>query len=453
MEEAFSLREDGVERHGRFLWQDTSVTFIPDTPLRANRDYEINVDVEARTENGLSLDARFEGRFSSRLSDQRPALVAADPADGAAISDLWHPIRLSFSTPVGLLSCINEVSISPAVKGLWHLEDGGKTALWTPAEPWKRAGQYKLTVSPFFESAHGRTTGRAFTTRWTAGSAGKTPPRLLSAAAFHDGNAVWELRPDEAAAASSAAPAPLIENTHWEAAYQLRLSWDREIALASLASSFSVEPPLKFTIDPAWGSADTAVIRFEESPEWDARYLFKLGGALSSAEGTQSGRAALFRLRANGPYSQPPQLAGIRIPVNPAAPPPSRQYETFTKENLYAYITLRRENFPFEQEVETWFELYFETAPGAEVDLFSLRERLRVEATNNALAFSQKALVKSGFTEAAGAAAFAGKTRVEVRGTLRNTAASGVVAFRIGEGLRDSYGNRNPAVQKLQLLD
>jgi hypothetical protein len=451
VEQAFTLREDGVERHGRFLWQDSSMTFLPDIPLRVNRDYEINVDAQARTENGLSLDARFEGIFSTRQGGKRPALIASEPQDGELIRDLWLPLRLSFSAPVDILSCVNEISISPAVKGLWRVEAGGKSALWLPAEPWKRGERYKLTVSPFFESALGETAGKEAVLRWTAGSAGKTPPRLLCAAAFHEGKELFELQP--CAAASSSPAVPLIENTRWEHAYQLRLRWDKEIALSSLSRGFSVEPPLKFTIEPAWGDADTAVIRFEERAQWDARYLFKLDGAIGDAQGNQSGALTLFRIRANGPSSRPPELAGIRLPVNPAASPGSRQYETFTKEDLYAYMTLRREDFPFEQEVETWFELYFDTADGAEIDLFSLRERLRIDATNNALHFSQKTIVASGFTEAAGAPQFAGKTRVEVRGTLRNGAPSGVITFRIGEGLQDSYANSNPAAMKLALLD
>jgi hypothetical protein len=102
--------------------------------------------------------------------------------------------------------------------------------------------------------------------------------------------------------------------------------------------------------------------------------------------------------------------------------------------------------------VETWVELYFDMAPGAAVNLFSLMDLFRIEATNGALKFVPRSVWASGFTWAAPHAPWAGYTRVELKGVLINYPASGLVRFIVEKGLEDSRGNQSAGAFELPLV-
>jgi hypothetical protein len=98
-----------------------------------------------------------------------------------------------------------------------------------------------------------------------------------------------------------------------------------------------------------------------------------------------------------------------------------------------------------------FFELYFDVAEDADIDLFSLRDLFKIETTNNAISFSARAVVADGFTRNVVPDQFVGKERVEVRGLLTNSIHSGLVAFSIGKGLEDTKKNKNQNEMKIQL--
>ena len=45
-------------------------------------------------------------------------------------------VRLVFTVPVALNSCTNNISFKPSISGSWHLEEGGKAAVFSPLELW-----------------------------------------------------------------------------------------------------------------------------------------------------------------------------------------------------------------------------------------------------------------------------------------------------------------------------
>jgi hypothetical protein len=124
----------------------------------------------------------------------------------------------------------------------------------------------------------------------------------------------------------------------------------------------------------------------------------------------------------------------------------------FSTEDIFADLPIKAEEYPFSEKKETWIELYFETAEETEIDLFSIMDLFRVEATNQALVFSARSIVDRDFTWTDPEPRWKDLGRLEVRGYLTNSINSGVVSFRIPAGLRDKRGNRSAVDFRISLL-
>jgi hypothetical protein len=108
--------------------------------------------------------------------------------------------------------------------------------------------------------------------------------------------------------------------------------------------------------------------------------------------------------------------------------------------------------YTFDTAIFTWIELYFDAAPGAKVDLFSIMDLFSVRATNTALSFSSLAVKDSGFSWINPHSEWSAYTRVEIQGRLTNYGPLGVVTIQVGGGLLDTFGNRNDNTMQLILL-
>jgi hypothetical protein len=108
--------------------------------------------------------------------------------------------------------------------------------------------------------------------------------------------------------------------------------------------------------------------------------------------------------------------------------------------------------YPFDLGVESWVELYFDTAPGAEPNLLSVMDLFRISATNNALSFSPRSVRDRDFSWSECEPDWGSLYRLEVRGVMTNRPAMGVVTVEIGAGLTDTLGNRNDRAFRLLLL-
>jgi hypothetical protein len=130
---------------------------------------------------------------------------------------------------------------------------------------------------------------------------------------------------------------------------------------------------------------------------------------------------------------------GIRIPLEPGEA--DEKPKVYSRLDLLEALPLSETFFPFDTAVPVWIELYFETAPGASPDLFSLMDRFTISATNNALSFSPREFLDGAFTMPEAAEGWESMTRVELRGRLTNQPYMGMVSFETGQGLEDSLGN------------
>jgi len=202
------------------------------------------------------------------------------------------------------------------------------------------------------------------------------------------------------------------------------------------------------------GFSDAIVFGFDGSYEWNKEYFLHLNSGIADKNGNESEEEILFRIRTDGPYSKPPELIGLRLPMIPGE-------SDINDQNLMIYsvndlindlpIEYGDKKYPYEQQIPAWIELYFDTAPETSVDPFSLMNLFQVDATNSALSFIPLKIQCGDFSCPDPVDGWEDYNRIQINGCFTNTVNSGVVSFRIREGLKDLRGNKSGRSFRLDL--
>jgi hypothetical protein len=448
-EHAFSLSEDGLRITGTLYWEGRRLVFNPAAPLEADRNYLITVLSDASDVRGVSLEKKFEAPFSTRPEGARPKLVSLYPPDEGILELGRGRLELSFSEPIDLSSCVNSLSLSPSMNGAWHLENGERTAVFTPAEPWAAGTRYRLSLSSLFSGKTGLTMGEDFFSHFTVGF-DDVPPVLTGAYRLDPGGEGEEIFPEILGTAG--------ENTGWEGDSRFRLDFSEPVNTDSLKKSLGVEPGPSLVLETPPGFTDSAVFRFSERPPYGSRLLIRLNAGVRDAGENESTETHVFRIYTDGALSGPPSLAGIRLPVSSWKLKDSgEEGMCFSMDEPFAVLpvtelTDEADAVDYGIGRPSWIELYFDLAEDAGPDPFSVRELFRVEATNNALSFSPHRVITEDFSLPDPPPEWAAYKRLEIRGELTDTTNSGIVSFIIGPGLVDTRGNRSERAFRLPLL-
>jgi hypothetical protein len=445
VERAFTLEADGSAVRGTFAWDGVTVSFAPYSPFSAQADFVLTLSEDAHDEDGVSMDAAFEGRFSTRASGDRPSVSSTLPADCGTLPSATSAVEIRFSTPVDAAACGAAVSFSPSRIGSWTVDAAGTTARFAPAESWPLDAETTVTVSADLVDREGRKAGAEHRFSFRVGTEAGEPHLIEAAAIDAQGVVALVLSADEEADAA------VTENPRWEGPWRLRLRFSEAVELASLDSHLTADGGPTLTRETALDRSDAAVYRFTERPEWGTRFAFRISAGVSDGAGNASSSASLFRITADGLRSRPPRLVGLRLPLAPEAA--DRELTAYAADYPYADFDIEAAHYPLDAATSTEIELYFELAGGASLDRNSIMEKFRVEATNDALSFSAMNVVTSGFVTAAPHAAWASYARCQVSGTLTNRTAGGVVTFSVAAGLMDSEGNVTGAAAALPLVE
>ena len=451
-EQAFSLNENNRSLKGDFSWEGRWLVFTPASPLEEGRDYHVTLGIDAQDTNGISLEQKFEASFTTRLPGGRLKITGTVPDHEGILYGGRTEFRLSFTEPVHLQSCIDYISFIPSTSGSWRLEDEGKTACFTPREPWLGGDLYGVKIDSSFPCVSGSTLGTEFQSAFTIGE-DRENPVLLKVLAILPGEDEEEI-PLENSGLS-----PRAEYSSWEKNTLLCLEFSEPVDLVTLRYLLSCEPSRAlvslFPQDPPSQTSSRAVFRFAEDPPWGSSFLFRLVPGVKDSAGNEGTEEYSFRIKTSGPLSKPPALIGIRLPLAPGntETPELRSYE-YMAEDTFDFLPIKggEEQYPYTTGIPSWVELYFDTAPETEIDLFSLMDHFRVEATNQALVFSPRSVEDSCFTISRGVEEWDAYKRVEIQGFLTNTINSGVVTFRIRPGLRDTRGNTSSVDFRISLL-
>ena len=454
VERSLSCTEDGLPLSGTFVWEGRRLSFFPAGGIRANRDYRINLSTDAQDTEGLSLDTAFEGTFSTRPDMERLVLTGSSPADGgslvnsggAAPGPCFEAFVLNFSRAVGPEHLYQYVSFSPSIRGLWQVSSDASdltTAHFTPSEAWQNGRSYICTISADLPDKYDRPMGRTYSIHFTVGD-DREPPVLVSIQALDaGGNAVQDLAfSDFEGETGPSAPVPL--NEHFEISYGLTLEFSEPVDPATVKNRLFFQPALGFTLSPPYPESASFTVRFTDKPVYGTTYTLSLARAVADGTGNTSTRQVLCSFLVNGEGSKPPRFAGIRLPLAPGAAAGSEDPVAFGMDSAYGNLAIQAgsDQYPYEIPTNTWIELYFEAAPGAGIDLFSLMNSLNISATNSCLSFSPRKVIDSGFTWTDPEPGWEGLVRVEVQGLLTNRTDAGILTVSLSADLADTLGNR-----------
>ena len=456
-EQAFSLTEDRKAVKGIFFWEGRRLVFVPAAPVEPGRDYFITLGTGAQDSRGISLEKKFEASFTTRLPGRMPKVIGVEPGYGDIISESRGIFSIMFSEPVLLNSCLDCISFSPSASGSWRLANDNKTASFTPADPWKTGITYQARVDGGFSGASGYTLGSDYITVFSTGT-DREKPVLLKAHAVTPGNGPRGSFKDEDSIEEINIGKPGTDlpagYEAWESFTRLELIFSKPMDLSLIKNFLITEPSVPLLLCSSPEIRDRAVFCFSEYPAWGSSFLFRLLPGVKDYAGNETAEEYCFTISCEGPYSKPPALAGIRIPLSPCPDgvPDLAELLSFSVNETFSDLPIDKENFDYNVKTPWWIELYFDTARDTNIDIFSVMDLFRLESTNNALVFSPQSIITENFTRPDPRAGWEHYYRVEIRGVLTNTVQSGIVTFRIPAGLKDKQGNRSSEDFRISLL-
>ena len=451
IERYFSLLEGGNKVRGLFQWEGitegttegTTMKFIPLSPLEKNGDYTLVLQADAHDTRGLSLDRKFEGRFSTRPHDTRTRLLDIFPEMNAVVEDSRTQIRLRFSSEILPGSLNDNVSFSPAMNGVWDYENS--VGVFTPIEPWNQGKRYEIHISSSLQAGNGMTLGRDHSSIFSVGT-DTQKPYLTGLWRIGDSGQEEELKEEVFNV--------FYENAGWEKSDQFRLVFSEPVDTLSVKNSIDLNGVSSLMVKTAPGFAQEIIFGLEKAPVFDSRFSLTIKSGVKDRYGNESEDRHSFRILANGAYSMPPVLIGIRLPLSPGNAV-DRELASYGVDTLFGDLPVMDGSgrYPYNQETETWIECYFDTAPDTPIDNFSLMELFSVNTSNNVLSFSPRRVSASVFSTPLPRQGWEMYQRIEVQGKLVNRANSGIVYIDIAAGLRDSGGNRNEKPMRISLLN
>ena len=444
-ERSFSLSENGQNLSGHFSWKGNRMVFAPAAPLAANKDYLITLKTDAMDTKGLNIERQFEAVFTTRNEEGRPSLISAIPADDGIMTEERGRVELLFSSPMNR-SSLQHLSFSPSISGVWALELNNSLAVFTPQENWSNGRSYRLTIGSAAAGENEMEMGFEQTLHFSAGI-DLAAPELLSAFALDNcGNTIRALIPDDGSIA---------ENSEWEKDYKIGLQFSKPVDSVSVTSAFNCEPSLGVVSEMQPGYCDFLVYRFSDAPVFDSLYTVSLGKTVRDRAGNTMKDKIVWRIRADGKKSKPPVLKGLRIPKDPAS---FSELLVYSAGDLFADFPIEGGYYSYDTGINTWMELYFETAFDAAndvislIDVLSLMEKFKFSATNGALSFSPRSVIVSDFSAADPVPLWENCYRMEIRGVMTNHPYTGMVTIEIGAGLTDNFGNKSAEAQRFLLL-
>ncbi|MDR2552491.1 MAG: Ig-like domain-containing protein [Treponema sp.] len=436
-EQAFSLSENARVVPGHFLWKGKRMVFSPAAPLEADRDYLIVLKTGAQDTKGLSLERQFEAAFSTRKEKLRPLLTGTFPGEGGVLAGERERVELLFSRSLDR-SSLRHLTFSPAVQGVWSLEEEGRRAVFTPAENWITGREYRLTAGTALADFSGVETGREYVLHFSAGLDRRRPELLSACALDAAGTAVLTLIPGEG------------ENSRWERNYRLALAFSEPVDVSSAAAALNCEPALGIVLETPPGYAETVVFRFSDPPPSGGSLVIILGKDVRDRAGNTLEERISWRIKADGTASKPPVLRGMRFPRVPGTADPE-DLERYTSGEIFRTLFLAENHYVFDRQIPARMELYFETAPGASINVISLMNLFSVSATNGAVILSPREMGLAPFTFSP-VPGWEDLCRVEIAVLVTNRPASGLVTFEVRPGLEDSLGNKSEEHFRILLL-
>jgi hypothetical protein len=447
VEGAFSLTKDGGAVNGKFAWDGDTLYFAPAEAMERNHSYVIELSTNAEDDAGVSLDEEFHFAFSTKAEEDRPIIVSLTPADGSTLEDRYAKIVMTFSESVDRESLYSAFSLSPSVKGRFDWSSDEKACSFVPLEPFAWQTEYSISIQNILADLSGNTIVKAHKGRFTIGT-DKVAPTVLRVV-----NAIGGIEGDAAITPSYASAAASAFTGGWESTWGLVIAFSESVERDGLESRIRIEPAWTYTVEDAAALGTTFVLKPQERLSRDTLYSLTIAKGIKDAQGNASPDESVFKFMVDGTATASPKVTRLRFRSNPEAPVAAALYDDKPCDHSadYSSLSIAVPSFGVGSAIETYADVYFSLATGASIDLFSLMDEFAIEATNSCAGFSIKKIQTIAFADPQPLAVL-GSSPVRVIMDITNTSASGIVTFKVGDGLVDSADNPIASAFRLPLL-
>jgi hypothetical protein len=272
-------------------------------------------------------------------------------------------------------------------------------------------------------------------------------PYLLSAQRLTKNGLTYELTADRGFFGAVESP---VENNKWEKDDRLSLVFSKPVDGLSVKNSLSAEGAPALVLETLPCYASDFVFRFENIPAHESRFTFRIKPGIKDSSGNEIKDEYIYRIFADGKYSSPPKLTGIRMPMSFGSDDP--QFFHAAADALLEKMPINNNYYPSGENIQTWIELYFKTAEGAVIDKFSLMELFRIETSNNVITFSPRFVKNANFSVLHPQPGWENYQRLEITGIMINSVNFGLINFLVGAGLKDSLNNKNEKPQQVLVI-
>jgi hypothetical protein len=442
-EAAFTLKEGSAVQAGSFSWKGNRMTFLPLQGISEGKDYEMTVSETVENDLGVSLEADFHFRFSTKSEKVRPWVSSFSPPNAAIIDDLYQPLVIVFSEKMDPPSVYRAFSVSPQTPGSFIWSADGAQCTFTPLQPYAWQTEYVVTIQREACDIDGNSLPDDFTSRFRVGS-DTAPPAVSSVRNTVEGTAGSVLL----TADDPGDPAVTITDS-WECGWGIEVLFSEPVLRESIESYLLFSPGWRYSIDCPSLASDRFNLQPEERLAYDTVYTLTVRQGVTDEQGNKTPADAFYRFRSNGSASAPPAVARLRFRLNPADPPAAAEYAEYGPND--AFLSLDLTEFPAGSTVATYLDLYLSLAQGAGFNLMSLMDAFSVSATNGCATFIIPAMQVTGFADPQ-PEPIAGATVVRIELGVTNGTTSGVVTLKLSADLIDSSGNPIASAWQLPLL-
>jgi len=437
VERGFSLTGDGSRIRGYYFWEDKLLTFIPLSPLKKNTDYIINLSADAYDLNGLSMDEVFIRDFTTRQDNTRPELISFFPLMYAEIDNPRMEVKLEFSIPVLLKTLYDGISFTPSMTGFWILDNDCTNAIFTPSEPWFSNTRYEIRFNTSLTDINQMNIRNELITTFTTKTDQENPFLENAYRVTKEGTEVLlEIN---------------TENHDWEKDDKILLVFSKPVDSATVKNCINLEDGPGVLLESYPGFNTNFIFKLENIPVYESRFTIKIKSGIKDITGNESKADYSYKIFANGSFSKPPVLCGIRIPLSPNNET-DKNPVFYNTDSLFQIIPISDNDYPSGEVIKTWIEFYFLTAEGASIDLFSLMEYFRIETSNNVISFLPRFVKTDNFSMLNPQNGYENIQRIEIAGDLTNSTNFGIINILIAAGLKDNLGNQNDKTQKISLI-
>ena len=154
----FSLSAPDGQVSGNFRWEGRRMYFDPAPAFRPGVRHVLPFRGRVTLENGQAFDANEEVPFYVGHRGPGPALVSADPADGAIIG-ISQALVLRFSSAIDSNSFSREFDLQPSVEVTVAWDSLKQLAAVSPKDAWTNLATYAWTVGKDLAAPDGTPTG------------------------------------------------------------------------------------------------------------------------------------------------------------------------------------------------------------------------------------------------------------------------------------------------------